>query len=179
MRALAQSWLCFVVLFALAALSFFAGVSLEFFAHFDEIGLPHFFGNNPYLPESTKWFLNLHSDEGHTLLTASLLPTLVSSAYLWHLLSGNRDPIERLAKFALMTLASIILIITFYITGVTSLALPFIEYSKIMGQIMPTPLQSGVWTCFVILLIINGFAVLRMIISPFIKRRGETSANSL
>ncbi len=168
MRALIQSRICFVVLIALGVFSLFAGEILEVCARSSAASI-HFYLSGMLLPRITEWFLDLHSEIANPLLTLSFLPTLITMAYFWHLVRSETDPVKLLAKFALMALASFILITTFFVTALWAFGLPFLPMSGRMRSLSdfppPTTLQTGIFICFVALLLINGFALIRMFLS--------------
>jgi hypothetical protein len=170
MRTLRQSWLCLVGLVLLGVFSLVAGSVLEVGARSSEFAGRALLNGRP-LPYITRWFLALYVEGNLSLLTLCFLPTAAVSAYLWQLVRTTPDSAERHARFALAMSTAFISIAILLVLGASSFALPFLPIPispiRVNDASWPPdpPLQTGIFWCFLAMLLLNAVLFVRMFFS--------------
>ena len=171
MRALLQSWLCLIVLVALAAYSFVTGFALQLIAKSSIFSAHYYLGNRP-LPQMTDWFILFHFSDGNPFIALCFYPTCMTAAYFMYLMRNTANPSECHTRFALAAVAAFIGLTAFFIFGVLSFGVPFMPMDNgmlILNRVKPPtpPLQLGILCGLLILLMLNVVLLVRMIFSIY------------
>src|SRR5438093_12165702 len=116
MRALAQSWLCFFFLVAVALFLYSFPTRRSSDLRSSAFSIQRFREGMP-LPPLTQWFLALSFPQSNPFFTASFYPTLCASAYFWHLLRRTSDATERNTRFALAAIAAFLFLASILLLG--------------------------------------------------------------
>ena len=164
MDAFRRYWHCVVILLALAAYSFIAGCVLETLASSSQYSAHKYLSGRPLAPASN-WLYQLEGESGYPFFWLCFYPTLACAAYLWHVMRNTVDATKCWAKFALVTLASFIVMSGFTLFCICFLAMPFLPFFGGFAPQNPplqTPTQQSIFLGMLMLSLLNALLFFRM-----------------